>query len=121
MHARLLSIRPHTDAPHDTGGKCALHEQIRANTTALHLNGRRTCAGQLCSRHGRLTPSCGPVDGRVGPHRAAARRRRRAAVVAAGGAAVAAADAAVAELLGTTPATLAAADLAPVRIEVRLQ
>ena len=76
---------------------CLLDEQNSAHTSALHLHDRRTCAGLLCSCSGRLTPSCGPVNGRL----ATSRTGRAVGAM----------------LLGTTPAMLAAADQVPVRIE----
>ena len=42
------------------------HVQI-TRTSALRLHDRRTHTGPLCRRHGRLTPICRPVDGRVAP------------------------------------------------------
>ena len=100
-----------------------LHEQKRACTSALLLHGRRACAGPCCSSAGRLTPSRGPLDGRLCTLAPTARRRRRARLAAARGptaAAAAAAATAAAELLGSAPTMAAAADQPPVRIERRL-
>jgi hypothetical protein len=100
-----------------------LHEQKRACTSALLLHGRRACAGPCCSSAGRLTPSRGPLDGRLCTLAPTARRRRRARLAAARGptaAAAAAAATAAAELLGSAPTMAAAADRPPVRIERRL-
>ena len=102
---------------------CLLHEQKRARTSALHLHGRRACASPCCSSAGRLTPSRGPLDGRLCTLAPTARRRRRARLAAARGptaAAAAAAATAAAELLGSAPTMAAAADQPPVRIERRL-
>ena len=110
--------RMHT--AHDTGDLCApiVHEQKSARTSALHLHGRRTCAGSCCSGSGRLTSSCGPLDGRLAPTLApTARRRRHAALSAARGPMAAAAAAAAAELLGSAPTMAAAADKEHVRVE----
>jgi hypothetical protein len=102
---------------------CLLHEQKRARTSALHLHGRRACASPCCSSAGRLTPSHGPLDGRLSHRPLAApspprqtRRRERGPTAAA----AAAAATAAAELLGSAPTMAAAADQAPVRIERRL-
>ena len=100
-----------------------LHEQKRACTSALLLHGRRACAGPCCSSADRLTPSRGPLDGRLCTLAPTARRRRRARLAAARGptaAAAAAAATAAAELLGSAPTMAAAADQPPVRIERRL-
>jgi hypothetical protein len=100
-----------------------LHEQKRACTSALLLHGRRACAGPCCSSADRLTPSRGPLDGRLCTLAPTARRRRRARLAAARGptaAAAAAASTAAAELLGSAPTMAAAADQPPVRIERRL-
>jgi hypothetical protein len=100
-----------------------LHEQKRACTSALLLHGRRACAGPCCSSASRLTPSRGPLDGRLCTLAPTARRRRRARLAAARGptaAAAAAAATAAAELLGSAPTMAAAADQPPVRIERRL-
>jgi len=97
-----------------------LHEQKGARTSALHLHGRLACADPRCSCSSRLTPSCGPLDGRLAPSRRlapTARRRRRAALSAARGPMAAAAAAAAAELLGPAPTMAAAADKEPVRVE----
>jgi hypothetical protein len=48
---------------------CLLHEQTHARTSTLHLHGRRACAGPRFSSSGCLTPSCGPLDGRLAPTR----------------------------------------------------
>ena len=97
-----------------------LHEQKRACTSALLLHGRRACAGPCCSSADRLTPSRGPLDGRLCTLAPTARRRRRARLAAARGPTAAAAAAAAAELLGSAPTMAAAADQPPVRIERRL-
>ena len=97
-----------------------LHEQKSARTSALHLHGRLACVDPRCSCSSRLTPSCGPLDGRLAPSRRlapTARRRRRAALSAARGPMAAAAAAAAAELLGSAPTMAAAADKEPVRVE----
>ena len=110
----------HIACTHDTGDLCApiVHEQKSARTSALHLHGRRTCAGSCCSGSGRLTSSCGPLDGRLAPTLApTARRRRHAALSAARGPMAAAAAAAAAELLGSAPTMAAAADKEHVRLE----
>jgi len=92
-----------------------LHVQKSARTSALHLHGRRACAGPRWSSSGRLTSTCGPLDGRLAPrHAAARRRRRRAALSAVRGPMAAAAAAAAAELLGSAPTMAAAADKEPV-------
>ena len=93
-----------------------LHVQKSARTSALHLHGRRACAGPRWSSSGRLTSTCGPLDGRLAPRHAAARRRRRrrAALSAVRGPMAAAAAAAAAELLGSAPTMAAAADKEPV-------
>jgi len=41
--------------------------QKSARTSALHLHGRRACAGPRWSSSGRLTSTCGPLDGRLAP------------------------------------------------------
>ena len=46
-----------------------LHEQKSARTSALHLHGRLACVDPRCSCSSRLTPSCGPLDGRLAPTR----------------------------------------------------
>ena len=91
-----------------------LHVQKSARTNALHLHGRRACAGTRWSSSGRLTSTYGPLDGRLAPRHAAARRRRRAALSAVRGPMAAAAAAAAAELLGSAPTMAAAADKEPV-------
>ena len=91
-----------------------LHVQKSARTSALHIHGRRACAGPRWSSSGRLTSTCGPLDGRLAPRHAAARRRRRAALSAVRGPMAAAAAAAAAELLGSAPTMVAAADKEPV-------
>jgi hypothetical protein len=87
-----------------------LHVQKSARTNALHLHGRRACAGPRWSSSGRLTSTYGPLDGRLAPRHAAARRRRRAALSAVRGPMAAAAAAAAAELLGSAPTMAAAAE-----------
>ena len=80
-------FRPHagTEAPHThmhtrhRRPACLLHEQKRARTSALHLHGRRACASPCCSSAGRLTPSHGPLDGRLAPTLAPTARRAVAA------------------------------------------
>ena len=74
-HARQHTCT-HSDTQHRRSARL-LHEQIRAHTSALHLPGRRTCAGLLCSRPSHLLPTCSPLDCRVAPRRAAVRRRHR--------------------------------------------
>ena len=74
-----------TEAPHThmhtrhRRPACLLHEQKRARTSALHLHGRRACASPCCSSAGRLTPSHGPLDGRLAPTLAPTARRAVAA------------------------------------------
>ena len=94
-----------------------LHVQKSARTSALHLRGRRACAGPRWSSSGRLTSTYGPLDGRLAPRHAAARRRRRTALSAVRGPMAAAAAAAAAELLGSAPTMAAAADKEHVRLE----
>jgi hypothetical protein len=125
-HAGCGTRHTHTQHAHTTTRRRParlLHEQKRACTSALLLHGRRACAGPCCSSAGRLTPSRGPLDGRLCTLAPTARRRRRARLAAARGptaAAAAAAATAAAELLGSAPTMAAAADQAPVRIERRL-
>ena len=122
---RMPAAAHHTHAHTTTRRRPArlLHEQKRACTSALLFHGRRACAGPCCSSAGRLTPSRGPLDGRLCTLAPTARRRRRARLAAARGptaAAAAAASTAAAELLGSAPTMAAAADQPPVRIERRL-
>ena len=116
----------HTHATsHDTHSHIAcMHTRHRRPVRAYYMSkkararARCTCAGPRCSSSGRLTSSCGPLDGRLAPTLApTARRRRHAALSAARGPMAAAAAAAAAELLGSAPTMAAAADKEPVRVE----